>query len=220
MGKIAITKTTTKKTFQHPFKKQKRLSNIFLKGFDILKPIAKGSFGKVYKGRKKDGKPCAIKFVDLKDTEGDFPMEGIITEWLSSYKIGPEFYGCWSIPQEGLGVLVSDLWDGTLDDFMDNNDRKVVPKVVMDKVTRQVEKLHSLGHAHLDLHGANVLVKWDSTGKKIVDATITDFGKTHHVEGIDKERLKLPIELFDLKPTKCPKNIDKQFIQQLKLDYK
>jgi len=215
-AKITLKK---KNVFRHPFKKQRQISITHLKGFDILKSIAKGSFGKVYKGRK-DGIDCAIKFVDLKDHEGDFPMEGIVTEWLSSYKIGPEFRGCWSIPSEGLGVLVSDLWDGSLDDFMDNNNRKIVPKEVMGKVTSQVEKLHKLGHAHLDLHGGNVLVKWDSTGKKIIDTTITDFGKTQHITGISNERLELPIDLFDLKPTKCPKNIDQQFIKQLRVDYK
>jgi serine/threonine protein kinase len=220
MGKITNnTKGNKSKNFHHPFKKQRLLSPLHLKGFTILKSIAKGSFGRVYKGRK-DGIDCAIKFVDLKDHEGDFPMEGIVTEWLSSHKIGPKFRGCWSIPKEGLGVLVSDLWDGCLDDFMDKNDRKIVPKMVMDKVTSQVKKLHDLGHAHLDLHGGNVLVKWDSTGKKIVDTTITDFGKTQHIEGLSQERIDLPVDLFELKKTKCPKNIDRQFIAQLRVDYK
>jgi tRNA A-37 threonylcarbamoyl transferase component Bud32 len=112
------------------------------------------------------------------------------------------------------------MWDGTLDDFMDNNGRKVVPKLVMDKITGQVDKLHSLNHAHLDLHGANVLVKWDKTGKKALDATITDFGLAVHTHRVDPERLDLPIDLHDLKPTKDPKNIDRQMLQQMRGDYK
>ena len=121
---------------------------------------------------------------------------------------------------EGLGVLASELWDGTLDDFMHNNDRKVVPKLVMDKITTQINRLHSLDHAHLDLHGANVLVKWDSTGKKVTDATITDFGKTTHVKNIEAERLELPIDLFDLKKTNNPKGIDLQLLEQISGDYR
>lgn len=211
-------KTTEKKTttITHPFKKKKRVT---LPGIHILKRIAKGSFGKVYHGIK-NGVNCAVKLVDLRDTEGDFPMEGMVTEWLSEQKIGPQFLGCWSVPNEDLGVLVSELWNGTLDDFMEKNNRKTVPKIVLDKVTSQIEKLHSLGHAHLDLHGGNILVKWDSTGKNVLDATITDFGKTHHINGIEQDKLNLPIELFKLKRTTCPKSIDRQFIQVLKNDYK
>ena len=204
-------------SFRHPFRK-KDVSLDAIKGFQLVKKIGKGSFGKVYKA-KKDGKECAFKFVDLNDKEGDFALEGILTEWFSSEKIGPQFIGCWDIKKENLGVLASDLWDCSLDDFMEKNDRSRVPKLVMDKVTAQIKRLHSLDHVHLDLHGGNVLVKCNATGKNVVDATIADFGKSMHVHNINQKRLKLPIELFELRPTKDPKNIDLQLLKQLRSDY-
>ena len=84
-------KKQTKNTFLHPFKKVPIPLNA-LKGFEIGRRIGKGSFGKVYKAEK-NGKKCVLKFVDLKDHEGDFAMEGILTEWLSAEKIGPSFFG-------------------------------------------------------------------------------------------------------------------------------
>ena len=194
------------------------MSQESLKRFVIKKKkLAKGAFGKVYKAER-DGQRVALKFQNLDDAEDNFELERCLTEWLSEEGIGPRFVDQFVIKEARLGVIATELWHGTLEDYMHKHKRSTVPQIVMDKLRQQVRKLHHLDHVHLDIHEGNVLLKL--RGSEVVDATLTDFGHTTHVLGIEAKQLKLPIKLYGLKKTDDPKDIDWQLLQNLEHEWK
>jgi serine/threonine protein kinase len=201
-----------------------------LRRHHIGKLIGKGAYGKVFRAKKGSGRDkamVAIKMVDTGASEGgyaQFMMERWTTELLYDGGIGPKFHAGWCIRKDHktIGIIVSELWDCTLGDYMKQTGRKVIPKLVVDKVQQQLDQLHShCNLAHMDIHAGNIMLKLDSSTNAIVDVTLVDFGNAVHLDSIDEELMQLTIEMCDLPATiKDPRRIDKIMFAKMKREWK
>jgi serine/threonine protein kinase len=222
--------TTTTKAIRNPFKRGGSLiSDRQLKGFQIVKRIGSGVSGKVFiaskknNGKDSDRMRVAMKMVDAsKDGLAEFVFESELCEQLSAIStIGPRFQKAWRMRADGktIGVMVTDLWDTTLERYMDKNKLKTLPRLVTDIVSRQITQLHQLGFVHLDIHAGNVLLKLDQRGKP-KDATLADFGNAMELDAVDGDFLKEVIEWFEIPKTKDPKKVDKSLYSLMKREWK
>lgn len=199
------------------------LLSAHLKNYRIVKRIGAGSFGKVYKAISPSNIEVAVKLVDLKDTEFDeFQREYGLTSFLAERGVGPQIIGGWHIKSDGndVGVIVSDLWDTTLGDFMDKSDKRTVPKNAVNDIEKELTTMHRLGFVHLDLHEDNVLVRLDSKKRKIEKATICDFGLAKRCADVSKRDMAEVIADYDLKPTKTPEKLDFLMVREIEKQWK
>ena len=205
----------------NPFRKAEgQLSPKMLRGYTVVKKLGKGSFGVVYEALKPGNKPIALKLVDLKETsKTDFVFEREMAQLCSEEKLGPQYYESWNMESSKIGALVLELWDQTLGSWMDKSGRTTVPKVVVDKVQWQLDKLHQLNLHHLDLHADNILVRLNQKGD-VIDATLSDFGKTTHETDIDMENLEKIVDFYELPKGTTIQNIDQRMFSQIKQDWK
>jgi serine/threonine protein kinase len=207
-----------RRTFPHPFDKKIDLGHRTLNGFTIGKKLGVGAFGAVYEGRRhSDGKKCALKFVDLTDeeTKETFVREFRLAKKLSTdYGVGPKVLEYWKMPKRHhrLAVLITDLWSISLDGYLKEHGKKRPSQFVMSKVEEQVKRMHESGYVHMDLHSHNILLNVDNRGN-VVDAVLTDFGKSLHYRDVTDERLEDVIEYYDLSSESNPKKIDWQMVE-------
>lgn len=190
-----------------------------LRHFRIIKRVGRGSFGAVYKAEK-NGEVMALKLVNLRQvTQDEFLMECNMTKLASQLKAGPAYSDSWQIAKGNVGVIVTDLWDMSLGKFMDTTDRKTVPKVVVEKIQSQLERIHARGFSHLDLHADNILVRLNSKGD-VRDATLTDFGHAMPTRHVDDETLEDIIENFELPKRTTASEVDALQFKQIKREWK
>jgi serine/threonine protein kinase len=146
-----------------------------MEGYEIQEFIGLGSSGSVHKACDID-KNCtyAIKIENITESRLKFLFdeEVKITEIFNRNNIGPKYYGSWIC--EGLGFIVTELWDGQLPNVKLSDD-------VLRKFRDQIDKLHDLGYVHADILPKNVLVKYDSH-KNVKDITLTDFSNSDTIE--------------------------------------
>lgn len=160
------------------------LHKICLKGYKLKKYIAEGSYGVVYQAcdmKKTCNYVVKIQQLDFHDETkmDDWLRETEITGMLSmKYDIGPKFLGAWLCEQDQVGIIVSELWDGTL--------FGCPSKELINKLQQQIDTINNLGYVHGDILPKNILVKKDSKGK-IIDITLTDFGTVNTVKQWKKD---------------------------------
>lgn len=205
-----------RRVFAHPFQKNKDIGTRTLCGIKILKKIARGSFGRVYQGKRGDGVMCAVKFVDLRDgeTQQTFLLESNMSELLAEEGIAPKIIAQWEMPDCDMAVIATELWTCTLEDYLQDVGLSKPNSLIVEKLRYCVRKMHKTGHVHLDIHEGNVLLKLEND--EVVDLALTDFGKTTHIYGIRQEELDDAIDHFDLNPTNDPTNIDWQMVEKIK----
>jgi serine/threonine protein kinase len=214
------------KPFRNPFVRRGSgsvLSSRQMRRYHIGKLIGKGAYGKVFSAKKNMGhgrQYVAIKMVDTGSSEDgyrQFMMERWTTELLHvDGGIGRKDH-------KTLGIIVTELWECTLADYMSRTARKAIPKLVIDKVQQQLDRLHSHYRlAHMDVHGCNVMVKLDrDTTNTITDATLVDFGNAVHLDGVDQEIMQQTIDHNDLPRTiKDPRRIDHCMFSKMKKEWK
>ena len=235
------------KVLRNPFKRAGFIiSTRQLRGYQIVKRIGSGAYGRVFSARKA-GKShlkdtdvmVALKVVNITvgDDRKDFLNEVSLSERFSTIaNIGPTFLQSWKMVVDGkrIGVITMRLWDTSLGRFMDRSSRKSVPRLVLEKISAQLRALHRLGYAHMDLHSGNILVKVKSdrsvrmAGQKekqerlvIVDATLADFGHSMALADVDEARLKEVVEWYELpKTTRDPKQVDLKLLAKIKREWK
>ena len=177
----------------------------------------------------------AIKFVNLASKhqdKHDFQLEYGTTGLFADQGIGPKVHSAWKIRNDAgeseIGVIVFELWDASLGDFMDEiseKSRNEVPECVVKKLKSQLRKVHDLNYAHLDLHAGNVLIKFDDPDKKskkrkIVDATLCDFGLSMHINDVTKTLFKEAAKSLEVNPkTKDPREIDCLSLENIKNEW-
>lgn len=189
----------------------------------MVKRIGAGSFGKVYKAISPSNTEVAVKLVDLKDTKfSEFQREYGLTSFLAENGVGPRIFDGWHIKSNGndVGVIVSDLWDTTLGDFMDKSDKKTVPQKAIKDIEKELDMMHRLGFVHLDLHEDNVLVRLDAKKRKIERATICDFGLAKAIKDVSSKDIAEVIDDYDLKPTKDAKKLDFLMVREIEKQWK
>lgn len=212
---------------RNPFEKKvpRFITSVQLKNYRVVKRIGAGSYGKVYKAISPSlsNNEVAVKLVDLKDTEfNEFQREYGLTSFLAEHGVGPSIINGWRIKGEGndVGVIVSDLWDTTLGEFMDNSGKRTVPKNVVNDIEKDLTTMHRLGFVHLDLHEDNVLVKLDSKKRKIEKATICDFGLAKRVSDVSQSDIAEVIDDYELKQTTNPKKLDFLMVREIEKQWK
>lgn len=194
-----------------------RLSSRQLRHHKLGRLVGKGASGRVYKATKNKS-VFAIKMVKLSrwKTRAEFQMEMVLSEVFASMGVGPAFHGAWvsranaSFP--AVGVLVTDIWTMTLEDYLDQHGR--LPQHLCKKLERQLHDIHDFQYVHMDIHEANVLVRTNDQGKAI-DATLADFDHAMFLGAIDedavartKEAAGVPKRIHD------PKEIDKWMLRR------
>jgi serine/threonine protein kinase len=204
---------------KNPFTRGSILSVGQLRHYRIIKRVGRGSYGSVYKVEKQ-GEVMALKLVNLREaTHDEFVMECHITKLASQLKAGPTYSDSWRIAKGKVGVIVTDLWDMSLEKFMDTSGLKTVPKVVVDKIQGQLDRIHAHGVSHLDLHAGNILVRLNSKGK-VSDATLTDFGQAMRTQQVDSETLQDIIDHFELPKRATASEVDVRLFKQIKREWK
>lgn len=216
---MARGKSDSPRELKNPFRRHSVLSVDQLRQYCIIKRIGRGSFGAVYKAKKK-GIAVALKLVNLREASRDeFFLECQMTKIFSELKAGPNYVKSWSIPSKKVGVIVTELWDTNLGKFMDNSGRKSVPKLVLDKIQTQLDQIHAHGISHFDLHADNILLRLAEDGK-VCDATLTDFGHAKHTEALEPKELEDIIDNFELPRTTSAADVDQLQFNQIKREWK
>lgn len=217
--KMARGKHESPRDLKNPFRRNSVLTVDQLRHYRIIKRIGRGSFGAVYKVEKK-GVARALKLVNLRETSRDkFFLECEMTKLFSEEKAGPEYVKSWSVPSKKVGVIVTELWDTNLGKFMDNSDRKSVPKLVLDKIQAQLDRIHDMGISHFDLHADNILLRLTEDGK-VSDTTLTDFGHAKHTEALSCAELHEIIDNFELPRKTSAADVDRLQFNQIKREWK
>lgn len=195
----------------------KRLTVRQLKHMKLGRLVGKGSSGRVYEGTKKKS-VFAVKLVQLNQPscKGDFQMEMLLSEVLSSIGVGPRFRCGWVSRQNAkfpaVGVLVTDMWTMTLEDYLREHAR--LPQHLCKKLQGQLQDMHDVQFVHMDIHEANVLVKTDDQGKA-VDVTLTDFERAMFLEEIDMEAVERTKKAEGVPPRITePTEIDKWMLRE------
>ena len=179
--------------------------------------VGKGSSGRVYEGSKKRS-VFAVKLVKLSQPscKVDFQTEMLLSEVLSSMGVGPTFRCGWVSRQSArfpaVGVLVTDMWTMTLEDYLREHAR--LPQHLCKKLRGQLQDMHDVQFVHMDIHEANVLVKTNDKGKA-VDATLTDFERAMFRGAIDMEAVERTKKVEGVpQRIKEPTEIDKWMLRE------
>jgi len=160
--------------------------------------ISEGTYGVVYKVCNKNRNCDFIIKIQLLGgyyiKNGEIVAKGQLTEsnledWkkevdvtliFNKYGIGSRIVDAWlcanetkvtqyNTKKELFGIFAAEMWSGEL------KHDECPPKNIIDKLEKQIEKIHSLGYVHGDIFPKNILVKRNKLGL-ITDATVSDFG--------------------------------------------
>ena len=100
---------------------------------------------------------------------------------------------------------------GSLQDYMEDNDIKILPDKYVKQITAKLEKMHDAGYIHDDLHTGNILV--NEPRKDHLEFYISDFGLSNKLSA------KLDHETQDLYDTLKYDGNRKKKTVELQLDY-
>jgi serine/threonine protein kinase len=145
-----------------------------MRGYRIKKHIASGTYGSVSQAcALKNNCNYAVKVIKLRNAQERqaFEKEVNLSHILNQVNVGPKFYGAWHCKERREGVIVTELWDGTLSAHLNKIDANVI-----DTLVAQIDAMHKRGWMHLDVKSANILVKLSKDKKRILRVTLTDFG--------------------------------------------
>ena len=107
----------------------------------------------------------------------EFHTEANITKLFDSYGIGPKFYDSWTNNELEIGIIVTELWDTTLEDY----NLSILPEKIISKLRYQIESIHNIGYIHYDIKKQNILINLNNNDE-IIDITITDYGLTEKID--------------------------------------
>lgn len=151
-----------------------------LAGSHLGKRVGSGFFSKVYELCSSPNM-CdkIVKLVPLGKDYGqyvsyqleNFENEVLVTRLASDLGVSPRFYDAFVCYDIGLGLLVQDRWDVTLEQF-----NGILPKSVGVQLENKVNSMHARGIGHDDLYPRNIVLKLDSLGIPIL-VGIIDFGR-------------------------------------------
>ena len=148
-----------------------------MEGYELRNFLAQGSYGSVYQACKpQDNCNYVIKFQHLindRDDEETFEQEVKMSKAMSSIGVGPKLIGAYACEENGTGMIVSEKWDGQL---QDDDLLNLTPEMV-SKLENEINNIHGAGYVHADIKAQNVLVRRNEQGK-VIDMTLTDFGLT------------------------------------------
>ena len=144
-------------------------------GFTLKRFIASGAYGSVYEACKpKDNCNYVVKF---QRNDKTFFKEFELMYKLAKLNVGPKPFGAFECGRIGTGILVTEKWDGT----MEEGDIGNIPTHLLTKLRKQIQSMHDHYIIHCDIHHRNVLVKRDEAGK-LTDITLTDFGLAKYLD--------------------------------------
>ncbi len=143
-----------------------------LRGYELVKLLGEGDFGKVYEACKPD---CiyAMKIVEARDKEAqkNFTFEARLpAEILKDTGIAAKTYGWWICDKHG--YIVTAKYDISLEDYLNIYDE--ITKDVYNEIKQKINKLHKLNIIHGDLWPRNIMVNVDGTN--ITNLVFIDWG--------------------------------------------
>lgn len=164
--------SSTLSTPSHPFHKER----ITINDFEIIKPISRGAFGKVYLARKRTtGDLFAIKVLNKMDMLQKNDIDRILAErniliTVRNPFVVRFFYSFTS--KDHVYLVMEYLNGGDLYSLLQkiNCLEEDVARIYMSELVLALEYLHSLGIVHRDLKPDNILIAQDGHIK------LTDFG--------------------------------------------
>jgi hypothetical protein len=202
-----------------------------------LERSGRGAFGQVYKF--KDGKrTLAVKVVDISAANENSMMkcwggfnkfftveqmekEAMISRHLGELGIGPKIhdvYYCVNKDKIKYYYVMDYMNRGSLMDYINQNDIKVLPQEYIDKILAKLDKMHKAGYIHDDLHTGNILVNEPRKGK--LEFYISDFGLSNKISTkLDAESQELYNDLkYDGNPEKKSLAIQTEYITRMILN--
>lgn len=216
---MARGKHETARDLKNPFRRGSVLTVAQIRRYRIIKRIGRGSFGAVYQAKKK-GNVVALKLINMREVSREqFVVECEMAKVFSELNSGPTFVKSWRVPKEQVGVIVAELWDTNLSKYMNHSGRKSVPKLVVEKIQSQLDRIHDIGISHFDLHADNILLRLTDEGK-VCDATLTDFGHAKHTNALDDKELEDIIDNFELPKRTLASDVDQLTFNQIKRGWK
>lgn len=123
--------------------------------------------------------------------------ESQITQILAQHKVAPKLL-LLRPTLDNKFIIKIEKYPTTLLDYFDNDGdiKQYIPEI-----KRQIEKMHSLGIIHGDLHGNNIVINPDTN-----DVRLIDFGKSYYIHEIDDDVID-ELNVF-LKPYPFFRHID------------
>jgi hypothetical protein len=162
------------------------VNKLCLKGYQLCKALSSGAYGSVYKVCDINAN-CnyIIKFQSFeynpKEQKESWELEVNITMLADKHHIGAKYFGHWLCDNDRVGVIVAELWDGSLENQKSSIGTFCISQKLVNKLEKEISELHKLGYVHADIMPKNILVKKDNKGN-IIDVTLTDFGLTNTIE--------------------------------------
>jgi hypothetical protein len=197
------------------------INKLCLKGYQLCKAIASGAYGSVYKVCDINAScDYIIKFqkFNLNFTKEQWEFEAKITMLANENGIGAKYFGHWSCgDNDDIGVIVAELWDGSLENLKSADGTFCISPNLVDKLEKEINQLHKLGYVHADIMPKNILIKKDNRGN-IIDVTLTDFGLTNTI-GYWKHNLYKEAYDYHFKPNVGYYIITKYFINNYKKEH-
>jgi len=156
-----------------------------LTGYEIKKILGQGSYGTVVDSCIDGDCNYAVKIMN---SDENFQLEVDVATKMYNNGIGPKIYDIWEC--DDIAIIVYDKWDMDLDRYFQMFPTKRLSKHIIDKLEKDINKLHSIGPkdnylVHFDLLPKNILVKLDKNNN-IVDITMTDFGLIKNLKDFNR----------------------------------
>jgi serine/threonine protein kinase len=206
----------------------------YFQGYSLKKLIGTGNYGLVYSAINVSNlNYYAIKLQNLyinakefSDTSyynkirdiinQEFLKEAIITRLFDAHNIGPKFFDSWINHDLEIGIIITELWDSTLESY----NLYDISRKIACKLRDQIETIHDLGYIHYDIKKENILIKVNKNNE-ITDITITDYGLTEKINDTPKESFKI---FYEYHSTYVPEFYSQIFLSDIEknpilLDY-
>ena len=146
---------------------------------DRVKRLGMGSFGTVVEHPTK--KDRAIKILRFSGINGNIKMEAEIMKKASDIGVSPKFFGIWACYASGRPWVMIEMGKltKTFHAWSEGRDPAEIERM-LSKIDKKLEKLHSVGIFHNDIHGDNVMID-DKEQPFVVDygwsGMVPDFSK-------------------------------------------
>lgn len=131
-----------------------------------------------------------------KELDANFEKEAAVSMKMSDWKVGPVTYGSWKCEEDGVGFILTERWDTSLEKWAQDMTvagiapdvlvaYSLLPQEIVDKLALLIDVLHHHNYVHGDIVGKNILVRLGPpfldarTGKWVSypsDIMLADFG--------------------------------------------
>ena len=192
----------------------KYYDNCDIEGYLVDENQGNGAFGSVFS--IKNNVNVVVKTIELtdyvvpnnteQDAQGlwdDIGLDKIINEikilkTLKGTQIAPEYYESWICMKNDrlFAYIAEERMDRSYSDWM--SDGNILYDKEYDILKNKLKKLHKLNIVHSDFHSGNIMLKIkESSGNRVVEPYINDFGISRFSKAIIQERKDSDLRAFE-----------------------